>query len=100
MCSNLDDIKTGGLKLFIDKQRIRIELLKDFLAGYDDGRFWGFYCLACVLLPIDRLLDCQKFIHAETGTGDVKQRCTMLKDRLQQTANDLNIELRLNNRNR
>ncbi|MBP1663725.1 MAG: hypothetical protein H6Q19_865 [Bacteroidetes bacterium] len=98
--SNLNDIKTGGLKFFIDRQRIRMELLKDFLARFDDGRSKSFYCLACALLPIDRLQDCQQFIHTITGSADVKQKSKMLKDRLQQTANDLNIELSLNNRNK
>lgn len=94
--SNLNDIRLGGLVSFMERQRIRIGVLNDFLACYDDGRSKSFYCLACTLLPMERLLECQEFMKTINPTDDVKQKCKMLKDRLQQMASELNIELKLN----
>lgn len=41
--SNLDFIKTEGIDDYIDQQSIRIELLKNFLTNYDDGRSKSFF---------------------------------------------------------
>jgi hypothetical protein len=98
--SNLNDIRAGGLPFFIEKQRIRIDILENFLAHFDDGRSKSFYRLACTLLPIDQLIDCQQNMKTTADSLDAKQRCEMLRNRLQQVANDLNIELRLNNRSK
>jgi hypothetical protein len=93
--TNLDAIRFVGLDAFLDVQRIRMEMLTDFLARFDDGRSKSFYCLVCTLLPIDQLMECREFMKAVDQSGEVKLKCKILKDRLQQVASDLNIELKL-----
>jgi hypothetical protein len=53
--SNLDFIKSNGIDLFIDKQKIRMGILTEFLNNFDDGRSKSFFCVSCALLPLDKL---------------------------------------------
>ena len=53
--ANLDYIKTNGIKIFIDNQNVRIEILNYLLTNFDDGRSKNFYCISCALLPVDKL---------------------------------------------
>jgi len=96
---NLEFIKSSGLDIFMDLQRIRMEILTVFLKQFDDGRSKSFYCLTCALLPIDKLNECRKFIDSIDESMDVKEKCRKFKERIQLIANELNIELKLNNKN-
>lgn len=66
--SNLDSIKCSGIEYFVDQQTIRMNILKDFLARYDDGRSKSFLCISCTLLPLDKLQE----VHRETRAWDTQ----------------------------
>jgi hypothetical protein len=96
MRSNLEEIKTTGIEPFIEKQKIRIDILNYFLTNYDDGRAKSFFCQTCALFPIDKL---QK-IHGEakniTDNIELKERCKLIKKSITEIADLLGISLKLN----
>jgi hypothetical protein len=95
---NLDNIKTNGIALFISQQQVRIDILIDFLQNGDDGRSKSFYCISCALLPIDKLQDAHGYMVSLGNSIDIKEKSKRLKDYIQVIANDLMIDLKLNNK--
>ena len=94
MFVNLDDIRKYGIELFLETQRIRIDILNDLLANYNDGRMKSFFCQSCALLPVDKL----QGIHAFTkkvNDPKVKERSKKAKEAIAKIADSLNIELKL-----
>ena len=99
MRSNLDEIRAGGIEKFIKKQNIRIDILRDFLTNYDDGRTKSFFCQTCALLPIDSL---QKIHHDAKNilsTTDLKERSKHIRKIITETATSLGVDLKLNKLN-
>jgi len=96
--TNLESIKFNGIEHFINQQRIRMSVLDDFLKRFDNGRSKSFYCLTCALLPIDALNVCRNFIGQIDDSADVKEKCKILKAYIQKMADELKIELKLNNK--
>lgn len=92
---NLNSIRSNGLEPFLDQQRLRMDILKDFLLYADDGRSKNFYCLACALLPLESLTEGHHQLLKMGEFIDVKQRCNLLRFYLQSTADSLSIELKL-----
>lgn len=92
---NLNSIRSYGLEPFLDQQRLRIDILKDFLLLANDGRSKNFYCLACALLPLESLTEGHHHLLKMGESLDVKQRCKQLRFYLQSTADTLSIELKL-----
>jgi hypothetical protein len=96
---NLDLIKANGIEYFMDHQKIRINILNDFLTSCDDGRSKSFICLCCALLPLDKLQESQRFLSTLGDSIELKMKNKRLKDHLQIMADDLKISLKLNNKN-
>ena len=94
--ANLDFIKSNGIDCFIDQQKLRMNILRDFLANYDDGRSKSFFCISCALLPLDKLHEAQKFAYNFIDSLDIKEKNKLLKDKFQVIASDLKIDLKLN----
>ena len=95
---NLDYIKSNGINKFIVLQELRINILKDFLANYNDGRSKNFFCISCALLPFDKLQEIHKLSEDFINLNDIKVKNKRLKEILTKTADELNIELKLNNK--
>jgi hypothetical protein len=98
--TNLDLIKSKGIDSFINTQKIRMEILIDFLANYDDGRSKSFFCISCALIPLNKLQDSKSYIDNIGGSFDIKWKNKLLKNKLKITAGNLNIDLKLNNKKR
>ena len=98
MLANLDFIKNNGIDSFIDQQKIRIDILIDFLANYDDGRSKSLFCISCALLPVDKLQETYRFMINHRESMELKEKSKLLKDSLQTVAKNLNIDLKLNNK--
>jgi hypothetical protein len=98
MYSNLDFIKTHGVELFVNQQKMRIDILTDFIQRCDDGRSKNFYCISCALLPIDKLQDSHRYMSSLEDSTSIKIRSKQLKDYIQAIANDLLIDLKLKNK--
>ncbi|PIZ63884.1 MAG: hypothetical protein COY19_09665 [Candidatus Marinimicrobia bacterium CG_4_10_14_0_2_um_filter_48_9] len=94
--TNLDEINRKGLKPFIENQRVRIEILTDLLANFDDGRSKGFYCLSCSLLPLGTLREVREFAFGLSEEIDTKEKSKRIKYSLTQVADSMNIILKLN----
>jgi len=91
--SNLDFIKNNGIDKFIVQQKIRIDILKDFLKDFDDGRSKSFFCISSTLLPLDRLLETHRFIKELPTNIDIKVKNKQIRDLLTTTAETFNIKL-------
>jgi hypothetical protein len=96
--TNLDFIKNNGIECFIDRQKLRMNILTDFLAKYDDGRSKSFFCVACALLPTDELQETQRFIDNLGDSLGIKEKNKRLKDKLQMIAENLKIDLKLSHK--
>ncbi len=95
---NLNFIKNKGIDCFINQQKIRINILIDFLSNYDDGRSKSFYCISCALLPVEELNEAQQLMNNQGGLLATKEKNKILKDKLQIIAHDLGIVLKLKNK--
>ena len=98
MFSNLDFIKQTGISQFIDQQKIRTEILADFITNYDDGRSKSFFCLSCALLPLENLNDIQRIANDFNDSSNLKDKNKRLKEILLETADGLKIDLKLRNK--
>lgn len=96
--TNLDFIRSNTIECFMDEQKIRMDILTDFLNNYDDGHSKSLFCLSCALLPLDKLHEIQKIIGIESNPFSLKEKNTLLKNRLQMIAETLKIDLKLNNK--
>lgn len=92
---NIEDIKANGLEQFLDKQRIRINILEYLLSRHDDGRSKGFFCISCTLLPIDKLQEIRQAAEKMVDKVEWKDRCKLLRVMLKEIADSLSIELKL-----
>lgn len=89
-------IQKEGMKNFLLQQKARKQVLRKFLNRYDDGRSKSFYCLSCALLPVNDLQHMLVNTSMASSGADLKEKNKRLKQRLQQLAGELNIELKLN----
>ncbi len=96
--SNHDFIRSNRIDTFIDQQKIRMNILIDFLTNYDDGRSKSFFCLSCALLPLEKLFETHRWMVNLSNSIEIKDKNKQLKDRLQEIAEDLKIMLKLNNK--
>lgn len=96
---NLDLIRDEGIGQFIEQQKIRMKVLNVLLAHYDDGRSKSFYCIACALLPADKLPEILKITESLMDNDiEPKEKAKLLKTHLSTIADTLDISLRLNTR--
>jgi hypothetical protein len=101
--SNLDAVKAEGLKAVLARQQKRIRHLESMLAGFDDGRSKGHYCLAAALLSLEALAASlreasQRVRQEGIAAGDVTARAAILRGLLQDHAAREGVELRLRGR--
>jgi hypothetical protein len=95
---NLDFIKNNGIDCFLDQQKIRMQILTDFLDQYDDGRSKSFFCISCTLLPLDKLQETKKLIDSLNDSLILNEKNKQLKDKLYLIAENQGIILKLKNK--
>ncbi len=100
MFVNLEDIRNKGIEQFIENQKIRMNILNDLLANHDDGRAKSFFCIACTLLPIDKLREVHEFAQDRNNNTALKERCKLLRDFLTKIADSLSVDLKLKKKNK
>jgi hypothetical protein len=96
MFSNLEEIKAVGIEKFAEKQKVRIEILNDFLANYDCGRMKSFFCQTCTLLPIDKLQKVHAEVKNAVSAAELKEKSKIARKLITETADLLEIDLKLN----
>jgi Protein of unknown function (DUF3795) len=95
--TNLDFIKNNGIDCFVSQQKIRMNILTDFIENFDDGRSKSYFCLSCTLLPLDKLQESHRLINSKQNDKlTIKEQNRYLKDILQMIADNLKIDLKLN----
>jgi hypothetical protein len=97
--SNHELIIKLGIDSFIDQQKNRMNILKNFLTEYDDGRSKSLFCISCTLLPLNDLQETQQFMNSQSDTIDFKNKNEKLKDRFQEIAEYYEIDLKLIKKN-
>lgn len=95
---NLDYIKSNGIDSFIALQKIRMDILNEFISLYDDNRSRSFFCISCALLPLDRLIEAHEFVTELGDALDIKEKNKLLREKLLTNADNLKIDLKLNNK--
>ena len=95
---NLNFIKEHGIKKFIEQQKKRIKLLEIMIENFDDGRSKSFFCISCALLPLEKLLETHRYINSISDSLVIKEKNKQLKDKLHLIAENLQIDLKLNNK--
>ncbi len=96
---NLFAIRTAGMSSFLSQQDDRLAVLRQMLAGFDDGRSKSLFCLASALLPVQDLKDTVAMSRAQVNgavvTDDRRSRALVLRTNLKEVAGSLGIDLRL-----
>lgn len=96
---NLHLIRTVGLRPFLSQQKRRRAILREMLAGFDDGRSKSHFCTACALLPVEGLETAlgtsQMVIGDATATDDRTMRAQVLRQALKDVAARSSVDLRL-----
>jgi len=95
MLSNLEEIKAVGIEKFIEKQNVRIEILKGLLADYDDGRAKSFFCQACALLPTEELQKVYTELRKAGSADGLKERSKAARCLIADAADSLGIDLKI-----
>jgi len=95
---NLNFIREHGMKIFIEQQRSRIDLLETMIKDFDDGRSRSFFCRAAALLDLASLknsLDStkQKLKTDNVKSGDRKIKAKILREILDEFAVKEAVEL-------
>lgn len=98
--TNLDEIKNHGLASFLELQKSRISLLEKLITKYDEGRSKSYYCLACALFPLEQIEELLLWIESDIiNDDDLNSKAKKIRKYIQEKANEINIELKLNNKN-
>ena len=96
MFSNLEEIKIVGIEHFVDKQKVRIDILRALLTDFDDGRAKSFFCQTCTLLPIDKLQEIYDNLQKIVAKNELKEKSKLARKLITETADLLGIDLKLN----
>ena len=92
---NLHNIRRSGIESFLKQQGQRMELLRDLLEKYDDGRSKSFFCLSAALLPTDLMGEAiAKANRPKTGIADKKERAKFLRNAFLEIASTKGVDLR------
>lgn len=89
-------IRANSLDTFLEKQKIRMDILVDLLKQHDDGRSKSYFCMGFALLPLDTLLALNKSIQEAPLHPDLKIRNRHVRKLFSDSAESLNIKLSLN----
>jgi len=98
--TNLDRIKTAGLRRWLGEQGKRRKMLENLLAGYDEGRSCSFLCTATALMPPELITravrQAQKTMAAQATRGaDMKTKAKIVRSAIQDHAAKARIDLKL-----
>lgn len=93
---NHEYILNFGLNNFINQQKFRIRILKDFLSNYNDGRSKSYFCVCCSLIPLHELVESHSLMKTLDNSISTKDKNKYLKEKLNRVAEIHNINLKLN----
>jgi len=73
MYRNHEKIRADGIERFMAEQCVRVSILEDLLANFDDGRTKSFYCLSAALLSPEKLRSAMAGALVEAASKDEKK---------------------------
>ena len=94
--ANYAAIQKNGIEEFARLEMEKQNFLRRLIDNYNDGRSKSFYCIACQLIPLDKLR--QALADAETKMGedaDIKEKAKLTRAVINNVADSLQIDLKL-----
>jgi len=100
MRPNIAYIKQNGIENYVRELKKRMELLKNILEEFNEGRSKSFYCTAATLLSVEAIKESISFAKEKAkahgiGSQDIKSKARILKETLRNFAAKENIDLKL-----
>ncbi len=96
IAANFAFIQKHGIEEFARLEFEKQKLLIYLLDNYNDGRSRRFYCTACQLLPLDRLMEAVAKAEAKIAKdADIKEKAGTMRAAISSLADELKIDLRL-----
>jgi hypothetical protein len=93
---NLEVIRRHGLEAFLKHQEEKVAFLRLLLAGYNDGRSKGFYCLCVQLLSLDGLRAALAGSQLKfPPQATLKEKARVVREAFSLLAGESGIELKL-----
>ena len=92
---NLNAIRDDGLDVFLDRQAVRMDLLKQLLTDFNDGRSKSYFCLACALLPDTDILALIDVLPGIPAGSDAREKNKLARALIDLLARQRRIELKL-----
>lgn len=93
---NVAFIEHNGVEAFVAEQRVREELLREMLAGFNEGRSKTYYSIAATVLDVEELRSALAEARLETAhETDAKARSKALRGRLDAAASARSVRLAL-----
>ena len=93
---DLEKAKEIGLEAYITEQNEKVEILRELLNNYNDGRQKSFFCIAVNLLDLRDIRRIMDQVHSEINPDDpVKEKSKTVARLLQAVADERSILLKL-----
>ena len=96
---SLSTIKKAGIEPWLKEQKERRLAVEELLENYNDGRSMTFYCLACILMPVNLINQAisemkQRLSANQIDDSDMKARAKAIRAIIQDMAAKSGIELK------
>jgi len=92
----MEKAKKSGIDAYKNELNEKVEILRNLLQNYDDGRRKGFYCLAVNLFDLQDLKVIMNRIEAEVSKElEIKDKAKTCVKIFEETAELMNISLKL-----
>jgi hypothetical protein len=88
-------IRRHGVAEFERQQKIREQLLKEMLSGFNEGRSKSFYCIAATVLEIDELKNVLENANKQTQDMQLKDKAKVMHALLESISKDKGYLLKL-----
>ena len=93
---DMEKAKKSGIDAYKNELNEKVEILRNLLQNYDDGRRKGFYCLAVNLFDLQDLKVIMNRIEAEVSKElEIKDKAKTCVKIFEETAELMNISLKL-----
>ena len=96
LAANFTFIQKNGIEEFVRLETEKERFLKKLIDNYDDGRSKSFYCIACQLIPLDKLRKVVENVELKmTEDTTSKEKTKLTRAAINNVANNLQIDLKL-----
>jgi hypothetical protein len=93
--NNIQFILQNGILKFEQQQQKKEDLLKQMLAGYDDGRSKTIYCIAATVMELEELNGILAEAEKKSAGSQLKEKAAVMRSILDRVAAQKNYLLKL-----